>query len=127
MCLEDYLFEFYENNAKEYLTKLDPLQSSDMSMLPQSKQKDWQASIKNAGMIFNFVDDIKNAKTAMDNAAVAYLPIHSEVRKTERKIVTMKKKLGSCGVTYETKLAHVRETVSSLKLLNCKREIALNC
>ena len=93
LCLEGYLFDFYENNKKEYLTKLDPLQSSDMSMLPQSKRQILSSSIKSADMIFASVDDIKNAKTAMDNAAVAYLPIHSS-KKTERKIAQLQKEIG---------------------------------
>ena len=50
-------------------------------------------SIKNAGMIFALVDNIKNAKTAMDEAAVAYAPVHTEVREIERFIARNEKEI----------------------------------
>ncbi len=91
LCLEDYLFDFYDNNKSVYLTKLNPLRSLDMSMLPQSKQETLTSSIKNADMIFVLVDNIKNAKTAIDEAAVAYAPIHTQVRQIERVIARAEK------------------------------------
>ena len=93
LCLEDYLFDFYDNNKSVYLTKLNPLRSSDMSMLPQSEQETLANSIENADMIFALVDNIKNAKTAMDEAAVAYAPIHTEVRQIERVIARAEKEM----------------------------------
>ena len=93
LCLEDYLFDFYDNNKPEYLASLNPLRSSDMSMLPISKQETLANSIKNAGMIFVLVDNIKNAKSAMDEASVAYAPIHTEVRAIERVIARDEKEI----------------------------------
>ena len=93
LCLEDYLFDFYDNNKPEYLASLNPLRSSDMSMLPKSKQETLANSIKNAGMIFALVDNIKNAKSAMDEASVAYAPIHTEVRAIERVIARDEKEI----------------------------------
>ena len=93
LCLEDYLFNFYDNNKAEYLAKLNSLQSSDTSMLPQSKQEILSNSIKNADMIFALVDNIKNAKAAMSEAAVAYAPVHTKVRAIERVIARDENKI----------------------------------
>ncbi|MGB1866672.1 MAG: TRAP transporter large permease subunit, partial [Candidatus Puniceispirillaceae bacterium] len=93
LCLEDYLFDFYDNNKAQYSTKLSSLQVADSSMLPQSKQEVLSNSISNAGAIFDLVNDIKNAKNAMDDAAVAYAPVHAEVRSIERSIARDEKEI----------------------------------
>ncbi|MEL0142447.1 MAG: TRAP transporter large permease subunit, partial [Alphaproteobacteria bacterium] len=93
LCLEDYLFDFYDNNKAQYSTKLSSLQVADRSMLPQSKQEVLSNSISNAGAIFDLVNDIKNAKNAMDDAAVAYAPVHAEVRSIERSIARDEKEI----------------------------------
>ena len=84
LCLEDYLFEFYGANKDAYSAELNRLKSADLSVLPQAKQDALAQNIKNAGMVFNLVGNIENAKAAIDQAAVSYAPIHSEVRAIER-------------------------------------------
>ena len=93
LCLEDYLFDFYDNNKAQFSTKLGSLQAADISILPQSKQEVLSNSISNAGTIFDLVNDIKNAKNAMDEAAVAYAPVHAEVRSIERSIARDEKEI----------------------------------
>ena len=93
LCLEDYLFDFYDNNKAQFSTKLSSLQAADISILPQSKQEVLSNSISNAGTIFDLVNDIKNAKNAMDEAAVAYAPVHAEVRSIERSIARDEKEI----------------------------------
>jgi len=84
LCLEDYLFEFFGANKDAYSAELNRLKSADLSVLPQAKQDALAQNIKNAGMVFNLVGNIENAKAAIDQAAVSYAPIHSEVRAIER-------------------------------------------
>ena len=62
LCLEDYLSDFYDTNKSEYQAKLRSLQSSDLSVLPQANQEILSNSIKNAGMIFDLVGNIKKQK-----------------------------------------------------------------
>ena len=87
------LDNFYDNNKAQFSTKLSSLQVADSSMLPQSKQEVLSNSISNAGTIFDLVNDIKNAKNAMDDAAVAYAPVHAEVRSIERSIARDEKEI----------------------------------
>ncbi|MDA0844936.1 MAG: TRAP transporter large permease subunit [Proteobacteria bacterium] len=86
LCLEDYLFEFYDANKDAYSAELNRLKSADLSALPQAKQDALAQNIKNAGMIFDLVGNIENAKAAIDQAALPYAPIHREVRAIERVI-----------------------------------------
>ncbi len=86
LCLEDYLFDFYENNRTEFNNRFDQLKTADFSTLPANKEKALQESLQSASGIFSIVDEIKSAKAAMANAAVAYAPVHSKVRMLERMI-----------------------------------------
>jgi hypothetical protein len=86
LCLEDYLFDFYANNETAYNAELDRLKAADLSVLPPAKQQALALNIQTAGMVFDLVADIKNAKSAMADAAIAYAPVHTEVRAIERGI-----------------------------------------
>ena len=93
LCLEDYLFDFYNTNKSEYQAKLRSLQSSDLSVLPKANQEILSKSISNAGMIFDLVGNIKRAKNLMNEAAVAYAPLHEEVRSIERSITRYEREI----------------------------------
>ena len=93
LCLEDYLSDFYDINKAEYQAKLRSLQSSDLSALPKANQEILSKSISNAGMIFDLVGNIKRAKNVMNEAAVAYAPLHEEVRSIERSITRYEKEI----------------------------------
>ena len=86
LCLEEYLFDFYENNQKAFNTELDRIKVADLSYLPKAKREAVTTSIKNAGLVFDHVADIKKAKSAMTNAAITYAPVHNEVRAIDRVI-----------------------------------------
>ena len=93
LCLEDYLSDFYDTNKSGYQSKLRSLQSADLSALPQANQEILSKSISNAGMIFDLVGNIKRAKNLMNEAAVAYAPLHEEVRSIERSITRDEKEI----------------------------------
>jgi tripartite ATP-independent transporter DctM subunit len=84
LCIEDYLFGFYDNNKDEYLFQFKELSTADLSSLPKNKIAGLNRSIKIAGEVFDRVDDIKSAKATMAEGAVAYAPVHFEVRAIER-------------------------------------------
>jgi len=86
LCLEDYLFEFYDNNQKVFKTELDRVNAADLSVLSRERQDKIALNIQNAGKVFDLVAEIKAAKSAMSKAAIEYAPIHAEVRAVERVI-----------------------------------------
>ena len=86
LCLEDYLFDFYENNQTEFNNRIDQLKTSDLSALPAKKEQALKKNLQLATGVFAIVDEIKTTKAAMAAAAIAYAPVHAEVRMLERKI-----------------------------------------
>ena len=86
MCLENYLFNFYDENETEFVEKLTLVRDLNYSSMPESMQKNLEKSFKNAESIFEMKNEIISAKEQMTIASVTYKPIHTEVRTIERKI-----------------------------------------
>ena len=86
LCVEDYLFNFYDTQKDEYLTSLDGLKKVNLSVLPDKKQQQLRKNIQNAADVFERVDEIKKAKAAISDASLAYAPVHGEVRMIERHV-----------------------------------------
>ena len=86
MCLENYLFNFYDENETEFVDKLTLVRDLNYSSMPESMQKNLEKSFKNAESIFEMKNEIISAKEQMTIASVTYKPIHTEVRTIERKI-----------------------------------------
>ena len=86
LCVEDYLFNFYDTQKDEYLTSLDGLKKANLSVLPDKKQQQLRKNMQNAEDVFERVDEIKKAKAAISDASLAYAPVHGEVRMIERHV-----------------------------------------
>ena len=86
LCVEDYLFNFYDTRKDEYLTSLDGLKKVNLSVLPEKKQQQLRKNIQNAADVFERVDEIKKARAAISDASLAYAPVHGEVRMIERHV-----------------------------------------
>ena len=86
LCVEDYLFNFYDTQKDEYLTSLDGLKKANLSVLPNKKQQQLRKNMQNAADVFERVDEIKKAKAAISDASLAYAPVHGEVRMIERHV-----------------------------------------
>ena len=86
MCLESYLFDFYDTNEAEFDRQLALLDNLNYSSMPKLMQKSLERNLKTAGSIFDLKDEIKSAKIEMAAASVAYKPIHTKVRTIERMI-----------------------------------------
>ncbi len=86
LCVEDYLFNFYDTQKDEYLTSLDGLKKVNLSVLPDKKQEQLRKNMQYAADVFERVDEIKKAKAAISDASLAYAPVHGEVRMIERHV-----------------------------------------
>ena len=95
MCLENYLFDFYDNNQAEFNRQLSLVKNLDYSSMPKSMQKSLEKNLRTADSIYEFKDEIKSAKAQMAAASVAYKPIHTEVRSIERMIRQNEKQIKS--------------------------------
>ena len=93
MCLENYLFDFYDANETEFVERLTLIGNMNYSSMPQSMQKSLEKNLKNAGGIFEIKNEIQSAKEEMVAASSAYKPIHTEVRTIERMVRQNKKQI----------------------------------
>ena len=93
MCLENYLFDFYDANETEFVERLTLIGNLNYSSMPQSMQKSLEKNLKNAGGIFEIKNEIQSAKEEMVAASSAYKPIHTEVRTIERMVRQNKKQI----------------------------------
>jgi predicted nucleic acid-binding Zn-ribbon protein len=86
MCLENYLFDFYDTNETEFDRQLALINGLDYSSMPKSIRKSLKTNLKNAGSIFTLKNEIEFAKEEMTVASITYKPIHTKVRTIERMI-----------------------------------------
>ena len=93
MCLENYLFDFYDSNESEFVERLTLISNLNYSSMPKSMQKSLEKNLKNAGGIFEIKNEIQSAKEEMVVASATYKPIHTEVRTIERMVRQKKKQI----------------------------------
>jgi TRAP-type C4-dicarboxylate transport system permease large subunit len=95
MCLENYLFNFYDTNQAGFNSQLALVNNLDYSSMPKSMQKSLEKNLRTADSIFELKDEIKSAKAEMAAASIAYKPIHTKVRSIERMIRQDEKQIKS--------------------------------
>ena len=93
MCLENYLFDFYDANETEFVERLTLIGDLNYSTMPKSMRKSLEKNLKNAGGIFEIKNEIQSANEEMIAASTAYKPIHTEVRTIERMVRQKKKQI----------------------------------
>ena len=93
MCLENYLFDFYDANETEFVERLTLIGDLNYSAMPKSMRKSLEKNLKNAGSIFEIKNEIQSANEEMIAASTAYKPIHTEVRTIERMVRQKKKQI----------------------------------
>ena len=85
-CLEDYLFQYYVDEADRFNNAANAVLSLDLKKLPPELRR----NVKDSGDVVLklpiMVADIRTAEAALDEASVDYRPIHTEVRTLERDI-----------------------------------------
>ena len=93
MCLENYLFDFYDANETEFVERLTLIGDLNYSAMPKSMRKSLEKNLKNAGGIFEIKNEIQSTNEEMIAASTAYKPIHTEVRTIERMVRQKKKQI----------------------------------
>ena len=79
-CIEDYLFQQYDTRDGEIKSAIAEARGLDISMLPESLQKELTASFDKAEKTFEMVGTIKAAEEAEQAYAENYKALHTEVR-----------------------------------------------
>ncbi|MFL2845506.1 MAG: TRAP transporter large permease subunit [Candidatus Puniceispirillaceae bacterium] len=124
MCLENYLFDFYDTNEAEFVEKLTLVGNLNYSSMPKSMQKSLEKNFKNAGSIFGIKNEIQSAKEEMAAASVSYKPIHTEVRTIERMIRQNKKQIKALKLELRAIDDPVKKGAINEKIVAFEKEIA---
>ena len=93
MCIEEQLFEYYEDNEDELRRAVSDLRSANLALLPQDYRDDLEESFDKVSGVFDQVDAIRSAEQSIDQQARVYRPLHTQVRDIEREIARLEDKM----------------------------------
>ncbi|MEI2384910.1 TRAP transporter large permease subunit [Breoghania sp. JC706] len=85
-CLEEWDREQFAENGDQIRAAIEKARGLDLSALPKDLRDDLSEAIGKAGEAMPAMEAIVAAENAVDQAAVAYRPLHDEVRAIERDI-----------------------------------------
>lgn len=86
VCLEEYLFNVYDNNEVQIRSNIDKAMSLDVSYLPEKYQDNFYQANNKASDVFSLVQSVRLAENELSAFIPEYKPIHKKARKLEKKI-----------------------------------------
>jgi len=86
LCLEEYLFDFYDDQEEKLRGHINTLSAIDTSMLPVEWQNELKKSLKQASNTFDLVEKIRSAEADLVAYSKEYRPHHEYVRSLQIKI-----------------------------------------
>ena len=92
-CLEDYVFNVYDERRDELLASIDQVSAIDLTYMPEKYQSALKESFEKAGQSFALADDVQNAKAALAGFVPEYRPLHIEVRRIQSSIRKLEQQL----------------------------------
>ena len=85
-CLERNVFANYQRNEGVILAAIDTMARVDMSALPEDMQNALATALTQSSGTFALVDSVNLASAVIDQASVAFGPLHIQVRGIESDI-----------------------------------------
>ncbi|MAY67357.1 MAG: C4-dicarboxylate ABC transporter permease [Rhodospirillaceae bacterium] len=89
-CVEEHLFKVYDAKGDELRAAIAKARTLDISMLPSELRGDLAGSFDKAEKTFELVAKIRETRKIIDEATPAYLPLHVQVRDTQRQARRLK-------------------------------------
>lgn len=90
-CMENYVYEEFQNNGAAIRASIQKAQGFDLSYLPAKFGKELKSAFASADSAFGLMEDIKASEKAVLDAADDFRPIHTIVRALEREIWVLEK------------------------------------
>jgi chromosome segregation ATPase len=84
LCLEQNVFEDYDNRKEEILAAVDRLRQTDYAWLPENYRSALDESLDGMSRVFDRVAEIRRAEQAVNDYAGEYKPLHDSVRRSQR-------------------------------------------
>lgn len=85
-CLEEYVFDIYENEEGVLRSSVTTAQTLNVSYLPQKQQDNFAETHQKVIATFALIDTIKSSERALGAFSIDYRGLHEEVRLLQRKI-----------------------------------------
>ena len=85
-CLEEYLFDYYDNQGDQLRGHINTLGAIDINTLPVKWQKALKKSLKQASNTFDLVEKVRAAEANIADYSSEYRPHHEYVRSLQTKI-----------------------------------------
>ncbi|WP_299820439.1 TRAP transporter large permease subunit [uncultured Roseibium sp.] len=124
-CMESLVHEKFQQNGAGILAAIQSAEAIDMSYLPEDLREDLQEGFEKAREAIPLMQAIKDAEVKVAEAAVAYKPVHVEVRALERDALRIEERIeelevivtrsGGTGVFTEAQGERARERIEVLQ------------
>ena len=126
-CVQDHLFMVFDTKGDVIRGAIEKARGLDISMLPGELRGDLKSSFGKAEKTFEFVDRIRQAQKAVDEATPGYLPLHTEVRGIQRQARRLKEEIKHIQLTIRglqrNEQGKAREKVLEAKIETLREEI----
>lgn len=93
ICMEEYLYEWYQENTVFLRSEIQIAKNIDISYLPEKRLQELNKSFLYAEKTFNLFENIFEAKEQVIKATPEYRPIHKLARKQEKIIRNIDKEI----------------------------------
>ncbi len=85
-CVEKYVTQQFDENGEKINNAISIASTIDVSNLPKKLSKDFSKSIKQASEVEALLINANKAEGVIEEASIAYRPLHENVRETQRDI-----------------------------------------
>ena len=92
-CVQDHLFKVYDAKGDVLRAAIAKARTLDLSPLPGELRGDLKGSFDKAEKTFDLVAKIRATQKIIDAATPGYLPLHVEVRETQRQARRLKEEI----------------------------------
>ena len=79
-CIEEYLFDYYDSHGEQLRGHVNTLRATDISVLPEKRQKTLNASLDRTLNTFDLVAKVRAAEADLISYSPEYRPQHQHVR-----------------------------------------------
>jgi tripartite ATP-independent transporter DctM subunit len=86
LCLEEQLFESYDERSADLQSSMDMIATLDLSSLPDEYRQGIETGIEKARATFEHVEAVRAAEVALDAYVEEYRPLHADARDVQREI-----------------------------------------
>ncbi len=92
-CLEDYLFNDYDNNRATIEASIERIKTANLAYLPEEYRERLNESYQQANDAFMLVDAIRKDSRNLDEYSPEYRPMHVQVRRIQKKIRKLERRI----------------------------------